>query len=212
MAHKSCPTKRHLRRLCDTRFGQSRERVGGCVSGAGTSRPRMGGTQPPNPALRGFVEGCEGKPQPCWYGIMPGVTTAEEAKNQLLGLGYVSDTYWAEFFPPADRGQYDVQVLSIEGNLMALSFTPNANIRLGDIMTPLLTEDWQISFDCENHFHIQIGRNWWLTFENNLPFAEINLFSISWETRPPDNINWRGFTFDWYYKNQDDLWPSVCGG
>jgi len=32
----------------------------------------LGGTQPPNPALRGFVEGCEGKAQPCWYGIVPG--------------------------------------------------------------------------------------------------------------------------------------------
>ena len=38
----------------------------------------LGTTQPPNPALRGFVEGCEGKPQPCWYGIVPGVTTAEQ--------------------------------------------------------------------------------------------------------------------------------------
>jgi hypothetical protein len=39
----------------------------------------IGALQPPNPALRGFVEGCEGQPQPCWYGIVPGVTTLEEA-------------------------------------------------------------------------------------------------------------------------------------
>jgi hypothetical protein len=39
----------------------------------------LGGTQPPNPALRGFVEGCEDKPQPCWYGIVPGVTTMQNA-------------------------------------------------------------------------------------------------------------------------------------
>jgi len=29
-------------------------------------------TQLPHPALRGFVEGCDGKPQPCWFGIVPG--------------------------------------------------------------------------------------------------------------------------------------------
>ncbi len=41
----------------------------------------IGEIQPPNPALAGFNEGCEGKPQPCWYGIVPGVTTMREAKQ-----------------------------------------------------------------------------------------------------------------------------------
>lgn len=41
----------------------------------------LGSTQPPNPALRGFVEGCEDKPQPCWYGIVPGVTTVDDAQK-----------------------------------------------------------------------------------------------------------------------------------
>jgi hypothetical protein len=45
----------------------------------------LGTTQPPNPALAGFTEGCEGKPQPCWYGIVPGVTTVETAKRMLQG-------------------------------------------------------------------------------------------------------------------------------
>jgi hypothetical protein len=49
----------------------------------------IGATRPPNPALRGFVEGCEDKPQPCWYGIVPGVTTVEEA-NLILA----SHDYW----------------------------------------------------------------------------------------------------------------------
>ncbi len=47
----------------------------------------LGATQPPNPALRGFTEGCEDKPQPCWYGIVPGINT-KEAKNILVNLGY----------------------------------------------------------------------------------------------------------------------------
>jgi hypothetical protein len=38
-----------------------------------------GETQPPHPALRGFVEGCEGVPQPCWFGIVPGKTSIGEA-------------------------------------------------------------------------------------------------------------------------------------
>jgi hypothetical protein len=34
----------------------------------------LGGTQPPNDAFKGFVEGCEDKPQPCWYGVVPGTS------------------------------------------------------------------------------------------------------------------------------------------
>lgn len=40
----------------------------------------LGTLQPPNPALAGFTEGCEDKPQPCWYGIVPYETTFDEAK------------------------------------------------------------------------------------------------------------------------------------
>lgn len=47
----------------------------------------LGSTQPPNPALRGFSEGCEDKPQPCWYGIVLDVTDGETAYG-LLGLEY----------------------------------------------------------------------------------------------------------------------------
>src|SRR5690554_275096 len=52
-----------------------------------TSRA-LGETQPLHPALRGFSEECEDKPQPCWYGIMPGVTTAGEAIARLEAQAY----------------------------------------------------------------------------------------------------------------------------
>lgn len=48
----------------------------------------FGTLQPPNPALAGFTEGCEGKPQPCWYGIVPGVTTEAEAISRLELRGF----------------------------------------------------------------------------------------------------------------------------
>lgn len=52
----------------------------------------VGTTQPMNPALAGFSEGCERKPQPCWYGIVPGVTTIEEGQQFLRSAGYVNVT------------------------------------------------------------------------------------------------------------------------
>jgi hypothetical protein len=44
--------------------------------------------QPLHPALRGFVEGCEGISQPCWYGIVLGQTTYMEANTILNNLGF----------------------------------------------------------------------------------------------------------------------------
>jgi hypothetical protein len=48
----------------------------------------LGMTQPPNPALRGFTEGCKDKPQPCWYGIVPGVTRKEDVIQLIKNMGY----------------------------------------------------------------------------------------------------------------------------
>ncbi len=48
----------------------------------------LGSTQPPNPALRGFTEGCEDQPQPCWYGVVPGVTVDWEIMEIWTEHGY----------------------------------------------------------------------------------------------------------------------------
>jgi hypothetical protein len=49
----------------------------------------LGSTQPIHPALRGFVEGCEGVPQPCWYGIVDTVSTVDAARQVLAQQGYI---------------------------------------------------------------------------------------------------------------------------
>jgi hypothetical protein len=45
----------------------------------------MGNTQLPIAVLQPFLHGCEDKPQPCWYGVMPGTTTEQET-YQLMSL------------------------------------------------------------------------------------------------------------------------------
>jgi hypothetical protein len=57
----------------------------------------LGSTQPIHPALRGFVEGCEGIPQPCWYGIVPGVTRIGDADRALRNAGYSLTTTSQEY-------------------------------------------------------------------------------------------------------------------
>ncbi|MFN8372088.1 MAG: hypothetical protein U0694_04340 [Anaerolineae bacterium] len=58
----------------------------------------LGSTQPIHPALRGFVEGCEGMPQPCWYGIVPGVTRGTDAIANLTQRGFVKTSEYEEMF------------------------------------------------------------------------------------------------------------------
>jgi hypothetical protein len=48
----------------------------------------LGSTQPLPPMLVGFVSGCEDKPRPCWYGIVPGMTTAQEVKPIIATTDY----------------------------------------------------------------------------------------------------------------------------
>jgi hypothetical protein len=48
----------------------------------------VGGRLTDHPALRGFSEGCDGKPQPCWYGIVPGVTDTAAIDAVLAAQGF----------------------------------------------------------------------------------------------------------------------------
>lgn len=48
----------------------------------------LGNNQPAHAVLRGFTEGCEGQPQPCWNGIVPGVTDIRLARERIEAKGY----------------------------------------------------------------------------------------------------------------------------
>lgn len=49
----------------------------------------LGATVPLNTSLREFADGCESRTQPCWYGIIPGITSIEEAAQLLMKQGDV---------------------------------------------------------------------------------------------------------------------------
>jgi len=58
------------------------------VSGATVLARTVGKGQPPNPATAGFTQGCDAKPQPCWYGVVPGITSGGDAYRLLGAAGY----------------------------------------------------------------------------------------------------------------------------
>lgn len=100
----------------------------------------LGTTQPPNPALRGFTEGCEDKPQPCWYGIVPGVTNGIEVKNYLVSFNYIQfeeDFPLVDFYDPlnpATKCDLRITYLSEKGAVNVIELHNCPGIQLGDTM------------------------------------------------------------------------------
>jgi hypothetical protein len=95
----------------------------------------LGSTQPIHPALRGFVEGCEGIPQPCWYGIVPGSSKRFEVEQLLAQAGYSQSTSSGTYQPSDSKGctarlGYDVETTR---DLQVIELF-NCGFRLGDLM------------------------------------------------------------------------------
>ncbi len=49
-------------------------------------------TQRPPVVMRGFTEDCTDQPQPCWYGIVPGITTSADLQEKVSRIGYSIDS------------------------------------------------------------------------------------------------------------------------
>ncbi|MEO8608337.1 MAG: hypothetical protein ABI690_10665 [Chloroflexota bacterium] len=97
----------------------------------------LGTAQPPNPALRGFVEGCEGQPQPCWYGIVPGVTDEETARFNVKKAGYsiAANEFSSNYIQSCQMKPCckHIEVVTGEAPLTRLTFY-QCDIVLGDLM------------------------------------------------------------------------------
>jgi hypothetical protein len=48
-----------------------------------------GHLRPINPVLDGMYQGCQGQPQPCWYGIHPGKTPLEDALHMVSQTKFI---------------------------------------------------------------------------------------------------------------------------
>jgi hypothetical protein len=101
----------------------------------------LGSTQPPNLALRGFVEGCEDKPQPCWYGIVPGVTNLPVAEQAIIHQGYQIGSNFSdisfEFIGNENEEFGKVILWRSENYVESISLLYPTHMRLGDALAIL---------------------------------------------------------------------------
>jgi hypothetical protein len=182
----------------------------------------LGSTQPIHPALRGFAEGCEGIPQPCWYGIVPGMTTLE-AVSILENLGYQLDTTY-----PGDA-RLDLTRYAIQSpcpiifflyysqdfvRTLHVSWDQRCDIRTGDLILmwgmPSGVKGnprWAL-FTLQNH-EIMLETTG-LSMMSDL----LNLnFSAGGNLSGCVYPVWRGFAAGWYYRQlMPDYYTSPCGG
>ncbi|MEO8612709.1 MAG: hypothetical protein ABI690_32745 [Chloroflexota bacterium] len=141
--------------------------------------------QPLNPVLQGFVEACEGKPQPCWYGITPGVTTLaawrqiqSEKLNQVI----------------ADLGANCKISISADTETVYGITMRGCNVTIGDLIQMLGTPQVFIYscvgiFDYAFRDYISVAsRPDW-----DMPFSEVS-FSIQ---SFPSHLSSEGNVYQW---------------
>lgn len=76
-----------------------------------------GTTQRPPLVMQGFTEGCTDQPQPCWYGIIPGVTTSADLQEKVLRSGYMVESISTRQLDASLATSHACQKLSIQFEL-----------------------------------------------------------------------------------------------
>jgi hypothetical protein len=166
----------------------------------------LGSTQPPNPALQGFMEGCEGKPQPCWYGIVPGVTTVAQAKN-ILSNYFNGDPNRLE------SSLCDFEIADFELDVISLTCR---GVHLGDVMSVIGVPDevrttgWGLNIvwgKASTLATIAERKENWISL-----YSKVNgIFSAALYSKPPDaKILWFGFVTNWRYCRLLNLPTDEC--
>jgi hypothetical protein len=183
----------------------------------------LGAQQPINPALAGFIEGCEDKPQPCWYGMMPGITVEEgwdilDAQNYLFvdpskegfadaGNPYYQSKWCNIYFQPSFPADETI-------NLIEISHCKG--IRLGDVMAilgspeALVLEYTNIAFQYVDG-GILVSTTPANTVDLNLGPPTKEIYSITFLYNPDyirtETFPWHGFTRRWGYCSMEPAGP-----
>jgi hypothetical protein len=178
----------------------------------------IGSTQPIHPALRGFIEGCEGIPQPCWYGIVPGVTQLGEANTILHRLGFERRVTVNEYSPipyiqESDGCSIGISAINHElgTRIQGIFVDLCADTSVGEVLT-LLSDPIMIRNNCEGSPLVlsTLTHVWYESLDLNGRAFRIGLW-IPEEVAPTlreDSIYWYGFKPYWWYEQLDEYY--VC--
>ena len=168
----------------------------------------LGSTQPPNPALTGFIEGCTGKQRPCWYGILPSITKAEDGKSLVERQIYkrTSDTtFLSSYIAMTDDSLLCKKAVFLQGGMpngdviiSTIVLSQCSGIKLGDLMTIFPPPSFG-SINMPMLFYGNSGvtaifshTSRWYTS----PFAEVESIRLQLGIQS-EILTWRGFMPRW---------------
>ncbi len=144
----------------------------------------FGSTQPPNSFVSGFNDNCEYQAQPCWYGIIPGTTTIDQAKTDLLNAGYSIDstsTLQLSATKPTDNDCQKTIIL-FDSRVKQINILLCETVVLGDFVRQFNQPEYIIldplSIWYRGEIQIIFGKRFskWETVSYHTPLQEIILF------------------------------------
>jgi hypothetical protein len=162
----------------------------------------LGSSQPLHTALRGFAEGCEGVPQPCWYGIGVGSTTRTQAQQILIAHGYrwLNQTRYGDFTREWFEGDCNVTLFTRQDETvhgLQLSFC--GRLYIGDVLEMTDPPTYVLPIDSANAL-LKIGEHVALHVPNWLsPRQPVLSITLGREFVADWTLNWRGFAANWVY-------------
>jgi hypothetical protein len=173
----------------------------------------------PNPVLAGFEIGCNHTDAPCWYGIIPGVTTSQQAHIILQKVaddvavvrrdngGQIRTAFDATHC----RANLDFDTLPV-GLVYQISLWDCDGLQLGDTIgvlgAPVMFDACAFISNRPTFFYPDGSKS---TLERRIPrrdlrsaaispFSELRLVSLSPTRYPPiGHLRWHGFIRLWRY-------------
>lgn len=199
----------------------------------------FGFTQPYNSAMRGFTEGCQGQPQPCWYGLVPDKTSFDDAVHRIRDYGLPiikspNETDYPAAVIKADFIDCEIELVRSDSDKTLFGgfyFQNCQTLKLGDILNQLgtpYTVGTTASCDFQPPHPMMPMSYYWMQYPNssvslnakpdlwtwlslNDLVVSFGFGGLSGDYMPPKK--WEGFVPFWRYiqHNIDQIQTSSCG-
>lgn len=174
----------------------------------------LGAGEPLNPVLAGFVTNCENKPQPCWYGIVPGLTRDDDVHGLIAFAGrgrYAYDdlvqSYSIYFTPPEPT---PACVFTFRTNRTIVTRIEIALCKRGELRTGDLTALWDLNKQTVSlPPHSLVSGKFSFSLKG-WPAPTSPITSITLQALPdtPQQYPWHGFVPLWRYCQIEPIFPQ----